>query len=429
MSHATLTPRARLPIIAVVALAWAALIDIPTKIGLGAASLSGFATIAVPAVLLVSLPWLALTVHGTYRPKVDAKRQPRLQAAQLKLPWALWLFLVIAVTRLAVDGVGEAFQNVAVYAGFILVIPFIVALSSEGTADRVLTWVARIGVAASLVYVATALAGPPVFGSRSFALSAIVFMAALVPYRGASRILKMGPYIVTAAVVMSGSRTALVICLALLVFLVARAKRGRRLALSLVIATSAAAAFFWLITSVPALASRFIGGDNASIGGLQINTSGRTAFWELLNREIALEPVWGYGPGSAARAVAIQFGDTAATHPHSDYLRLVHDFGFVGFGIFALGYIALFVAIIRRIRAHDNPIHWAAVVVLIGVAASAVTDNTLVYPFVMLPAGVIVGASLACAIPGEGAGHRAPTRRARTGRATVRPQPTTPATR
>ena len=83
------------------------------------------------------------------------------------------------------------------------------------------------------------------------------------------------------------------------------------------------------------------------------------------------------------------------THPHNDYLRLFHDYGFAGLGLFCVGYFYMIVRTFRSALRSSEPMHWSAALGLAAVAIAAITDNVLIYPYAMIPLGVVVGASLA----------------------------------
>jgi O-antigen ligase len=161
---------------------------------------------------------------------------------------------------------------------------------------------------------------------------------------------------------------------------------------------AAATALFVLITRVDALRSRFVEGDMAlNVGGVPVNAMGRTRFWEttLKSHQDAL---WlGKGAGSSEQLIADIFG---ISHPHNDYLRILHDFGRIGMALWAVAFVVLLGFALYgwvtadRARNPDAATHLAAFLGLIAVALTMVTDNVIVYVFVMAPLGALVGASL-----------------------------------
>ena len=152
------------------------------------------------------------------------------------------------------------------------------------------------------------------------------------------------------------------------------------------------------VTKIGPLRDRFFGGDNAfEYHGISYNTSGRSELWSYTWHLAQQHLLFGGGPGDAQNHVTAHFGVVA--HPHNDYLRLLNDLGVAGLGLFLLSLLALLRATWVRGRRTGEPIHWAAFLGMLGVAGAAVTDNALVYPFVMVPLGVLVGLSLAHPVP------------------------------
>jgi hypothetical protein len=95
--------------------------------------------------------------------------------------------------------------------------------------------------------------------------------------------------------------------------------------------------------------------------------------------------------------------------PLNDYLRLLHDFGVIGL----LTWLWAMTRVIRRLRrrvfvgasraaraARDvdrRPVRglaWAALAATGAIGFTMLTDNPIVYSFVMLPLGVLIGAGL-----------------------------------
>jgi O-antigen ligase len=138
-------------------------------------------------------------------------------------------------------------------------------------------------------------------------------------------------------------------------------------------------------------------------------TSGRVAMWnETL--QSALESPWvGKGAGSAVAHVQDVFEDIG--HPHSDYLRVLHDYGAVGLVLFLVSLACLTRACWQTWRsARDwfrSRLALASLLGLATVAVMMVTDNALVYIFVMAPLGVLLGTTLGSrAVVGTPAGSK-----------------------
>jgi O-antigen ligase len=390
----TRPPTARLAPLLVVAIAWLAVADIPTQLRLGPLSLSGAATLLAGLAAIVLAPLMLL--HGRGR---SAPRRWEYAIApghrRSVVPITLLLFCGLAVAGLARHPTQNAIQQLAVYCAFVAAIAFGALYSTAETPDRFL----RItGVVMGIV----GLLGIPLFAAniilwtpRGFALAAMLAIAILVPHRSTHLIGRMAPYLLTLAIAVSLSRTATVISVLLLAFAILRSRagmRGFRIVLAIVaLAVVAVVAFL----TVPALRDRFTSGDGVDVGGIALNTSGRSNLWELVIQDVQKDPWWGLGPGSASDVITAKYSFVA--QPHNEYLRLWHDFGYIGAALFLIGILVLIVGALRRLaRApHEHrAIHWAAVLGITAVCAAALTDNPFVYPFVMIPLGVVVGMSI-----------------------------------
>jgi O-antigen ligase len=241
-----------------------------------------------------------------------------------------------------------------------------------------------------------------VMGARSFALFAIVAVGwCLASWRyrapGQNGLWAIG---LTALVALSFSRTATVICL----FLFPLSQMSFRDSKSVL----RVGAWMGLIALIAYLSFNYVQpirarftdvGDRGQVAGLQVNTSGRESIWQAVMISSSQSPWLGKGPGSVAIPVS-KVNASASGHPHNDYLRLLHDYGYLGLGLWLTGYIALLMRSWRYwiwADQHDRPaahVHAAACLGLIGVALAMLTDNVVVYWFVMAPLGILVGASI-----------------------------------
>ncbi|MDI3340502.1 MAG: O-antigen ligase family protein [Sphaerobacter sp.] len=240
-------------------------------------------------------------------------------------------------------------------------------------------------------------------GPRGYAAFALLPLAwYLVGWRHGSRATLLAAAVILALIAISLSRTALVVA----AFLVALAQfspstpRGwiRLAALGLVVAVALYAA----VVHIEPLRARFFDGDvSLSVGGLRINAMGRTKVWAATLAAARQSPWIGYGAGSAS-ALADRV-IPGLGHPHNDYLRLFHDFGVVGLGLWLLGYALLLRGAWRAWRRAERAgdatarMHQTAVLALVAVALGMVTDNLLVYAFIMAPLAIVVGTSLGLA--------------------------------
>ena len=370
---------------AFLAVGWLVVIDLANGMGAGPTSLAGLLSMA--SVVVMVLVWLSRGL-GAYDQAGFA------EPGRPPVPLALTLFAVWAVATIPLNPSSEGIQNVTVYLGFVLGIAVTGRLCSTGATDRLLGQLQKAGWFVGLVYAGSVLVGglgaSGVYDARAFALAALVLLGVAVA-RGRSKLL---PMLLVLDVVLSLSRTAaLMSILVLAIGLAVRsASRGRALRVLVLLAVGVAAAWFAFTRFAP-LRDRFEGGDRAfSYGGAQFNVSGRADLWSFTLQDARHHWWFGAGPGSADRAVLNHF--LTVSHPHNDYLRVLHDFGVVGLAVFVIGLVTLMVRTWKLGRATGRPIHWAAFLALVGVAGTAFTDNVIVYAFVMVPLGVLVGASL-----------------------------------
>lgn len=382
----------RLPRFAGIALLWLVVIDALGHVSVGSLSLSGVLTIATAGLVMsVALMHIATWVTGKMR------HRRNLQAG-VGIPRVLMAFLAVAWIRLGITPSTEGIQNASVYTAFI---GGAAILSMGAAPSTIVTMLRRFRLVAlllPLIFVATTVAGISLFHERAFALTALIFVAVLIPYQGHQLLYRIGPILVVAAIFLSLSRTAAVIAAALLIFSAIRSRRRYRFIRAAGFAGVIGAGLYWAVTFYAPFRGRFLGGDQAlSLGGVALNTSGRSTLWEITTASAAKAPWFGHGPGSANELISGMFKNIA--HPHNDYLRLYHDFGLVGLTLFIIGIMIIFRQVWKRARRTDDQIHWIAVIALSGVLAAAFTDNVIVYPFVMVPLGVLIGCSLAQPLP------------------------------
>jgi O-antigen ligase len=146
--------------------------------------------------------------------------------------------------------------------------------------------------------------------------------------------------------------------------------------------------------------NRFVTGDIVRVHGLGINANGREAIWETTWESARRAPLTGHGAGSADDLVARRF-QPAAVHVHNDYLRLFHDYGVIGVGLWALSFAQMFrksglrKSERRASLTRDGSIFSvAAQLGLLGLSLAMLTDNPLLYSFVVTPVGLLVGAAM-----------------------------------
>lgn len=291
----------------------------------------------------------------------------------------------------------------------------------------VATWFATATYAASLLN--HGIGNEAFVLPRPFALFALIGIARQLSIwqRGDWRGF-VGAAVITAVILLSVSRVALVA--ALILFPVAAVVRGDAKGLAFAGGTAILGGLVLAaaLALSPLIYDRFFGYDSTmQIGGVWINGSGRTAMWALLWENAQRAPVLGHGLASSSLLMDHYF--VGLGHPHNDFLRFFHDFGAVGLGFWIAFHGGAMVVLFRRARAAaranspDHAFHLVPFLSLVAVALAMFTDNSVSYSFVMMPLGILFGCSLgrsaaaadaaAAPVAAAAAGTRRPVRRRR----------------
>lgn len=315
------------------------------------------------------------------------------------LCWAASSFLLYAPT---ISGI----QNLLVISAFL---GFVVLATAEGysnpkAAGYVLKTLKRtVWIAAGLYGVGVLLGGLgnyTVLGPRPFALFALLGVAAyLAAWRYGSQ--KSLWWATGLALMIGASLSRLALIVAVLLFTLAQMRLGSVwgwVRIVLLIAVTAGLVTLAL-TYVEPLRARFFEGDlSFRVGGIPINASGRAEFWEATLTSYVQSPWLGQGAGSSEEAITRLFGEVG--HPHNDYLRILHDFGLIGLVLWVLAFGSLLGVTFKswvgadRQGDPDAELYLAAFLALIVLAVTMITDNVIVYVFVMAPLGILVGTAL-----------------------------------
>ena len=298
-------------------------------------------------------------------------------------------------------------QNLLGYGAFIGLILLSACVVLERPA---LPWFARHGflttvaIATTLYGIGIVVTGPGselMMGSRSFA----TFVVAMLPFALAAWRYKV-PHAglisigMTICVALSYSRSGTVI--ALILYPLSRFSPHKPegwLRLGVWVAIISLVAYL-SFTYVQPIRDRFTEkGDSGSIGGVKVNTSGRDQMWAAVRTSIERAPLLGQGPASVEIPIS-RVNKTAGGHPHNDYLRLTHDFGYVGASVWLMSFFSLVGLTFRnwlwadtfdRSMAHY---HLGAMLGMVSVAQLMLTDNIIVYIFAMAPLGILIGTAV-----------------------------------
>ena len=247
-------------------------------------------------------------------------------------------------------------------------------------------------------------------GGRSFALYAMLAVGLLLGRWAhgsrASFWLAAGLVVLIA---LSLSRTALVVGVILFPLARLRTLSLRDFKRIVIIGGIAAFGLYYLVISVNALRTRFLG-DSSLVdylsGDASVDTSGRLAAWILTVASFSESPWLGKGPGTANDLNGEPSADrhTATevelAHPLNEYLRFLHDEGVLGLSLFLAGWVQLLIvsrnAYRIRVDASDPSasFYLGVFLALVAVLITMITDNTASYTYVMAPAAILVGTVL-----------------------------------
>ena len=323
----------------------------------------------------------------------------------------LMLFLILGMVTLLVNpgklaySIQAGFQSLLVYGGFVGLL-LLSAIETYQMGE--LPWYLTTGfsrscqIATSIYGLSILIAGSgnnEILGARSFALFALVAISWFTASgRYTKPIYTIWAMVATLVVAFSLSRTATV--LSLLTFPLAQISPRdtktwfRSAAWAGLVILIAQLAFIY----VAPIRERFTEkGDQGELAGFKVSTSGRDYLWAKVSNSIAAAPplaqVIGMGAGSTN--VAISGGQ-----PHNDYLRLQHDFGYVGLSLWVFSYAWLVGATIQAWSWADQfdpqsaQVPLAAFMSLLTVSFAMVTDNVIVYIFVMAPMAILTGSAI-----------------------------------
>jgi O-antigen ligase len=376
-------------------------VDLLQRIDAGAASGQAVETVALVLFgVLVCLMGVTIPPGGAGR---------AIGAFALFVLWTLVSFTWGTVST-------QGLQNTLVYVASILfvVIAATVAQYRGAAAYEIIArafWVAAT-IGLGLYAASVAIAGPgtdKLISPRGFGQMGIVMVAWflggwLIGQRGAKWVVLLA----IALTLLSLSRSAL--AAEFVLFALARFNlgsfRGWLIAIGatgVTVAIALSAVFFYA-----PLHHRFFHGDKANVAGVSINVTGRDALWSANWGWFKDRPIIGHGAGASDRMTAA-LPNHGAGHPHNDYLRLLVDYGIVGFVLWMGTWLALLRLTWRRWQAvrgtgvFAEQIHAAAFLVLIGIGLTMIVDNPFIELGRMGPLGILVGLSL-----GLPAAQRAP---------------------
>ena len=128
--------------------------------------------------------------------------------------------------------------------------------------------------------------------------------------------------------------------------------RGRiRFLIAIIVAT---VTVYAAITYIKPLHDRFYQGEIVQVktgvpgvAAFSVNLEGRRELWATTWDSYLQSPVLGHGAGASDDLITRTYG-SGAGHPHDDYLRILNDYGSIGFAFWILGYLACLRATFRN---------------------------------------------------------------------------------
>ena len=301
----------------------------------------------------------------------------------------------------------EGLQNLVVMSAFVLIT--LLTASHVSAGGRLIAKISAAFAVASWIPVAVygvslglwGLGNKVLVGPRPLAtFSAIALAWNLPQWRYGRRSALVRIVAILATIVLSLSRSSIVT--ALLLLPLSRIRSRPRISdwVRMILVIGLAVGLFYVaFTYFTPLRERFTEGDVRTVGGaVSINVSGRDTMWSLTWHSYLESPWIGKGAGSAGKQVFEATG--RLSHPHNDYLRILHDFGLVGLLLWVLGFTILVRRTWSAWRYADVSgsqvahVHLAAFLSLAVLGLDMITANPIVYIFIMGPLGVLVGSSL-----------------------------------
>lgn len=376
-----------------------ALTDLPAKVSFG--PISGM---AVSTIVLTILIWAFWLIRPTVTPMVWS-------TVRSFLLFFVWVIISTLLNGTTILGI----QNLLVWVAFVGYL----MLTAREIHHRRLT-VNQIGNAMALglflmvaTYAADSLLKTGIYtrldglwlGNRAVPLFGLLGLSwYLSAWRYCSRQYFWINLILAVFIMFTYARTASATMIILLVLARFDHKSKLRLIKLGLLGAIVAITFWLLINSYEPLRQRFFERDlSFQIASISINTTGRAKMWRASWDSFLESPLLGKGPGSSAEVTFLHV--PPMRHPHNDYLRILHDYGLVGFGLWLIAFMGMLRRLWRLWRRADVKAsaearyHFTALLAAVVLALVMITDNIVVYIFVMAPLGTFAGISLTLATP------------------------------
>lgn len=370
--------------ILLIALSWTLTIRVPTAIWIGPFSLNAYLT-----GIVVALAGLLAVVTLFFTRELTSGEAP-----QPKTPLTLSIgatsalpFLAYTIFILASDFRIEGFQNALVWAAFSFVLFALPLWLTDHRLKKIRQTLRVVVLLVPITKIGVFYADVDFYGEASYALVAALLLAYAVAQKPQAWFDYLGPWLLLFSILLCEVRTAAVIAAALMVFSFRHfpARKLVKIVGSLG-ATTVAFVLVWF-----AVGDRILGPGDPGFG--PISTTNRAEGWAYLFDNLSAGTNWfGQGAGLSSYLVDELLG---IHHPHNEYVRIFFDFGIFGLGLFLGGNLVLFIALVITHLRIKTELTFAPLLLLPTVALLALTDNPIVFSYVMVPAAVIISAALA----------------------------------
>jgi len=318
-----------------------------------------------------------------------------------RLLWPLFAFWVYdLVSTLWSPLLISSIQDTVVWGGFLFLIPIAaqVGRSSGDIAKRLFT-IFDIATWPLLAYGLFLVALQTTKVAAMSLLFLLLMCYHLVQWRAGSRWGLVAGILFFLINALTSARTPAAVGIGLFVFL-EMMLGNRYLWLRMVVAGALFAGIgVALFIYYPPLRQSFLQGDGAlKVGEVAINTAGRISMWQVTVESWMTSP-W-IGTGTDAPPDVLYSG--GQHHPHNDYLRILHHLGIIGLVLWLLFYVRTGWHVWKSWTRNREQLSTSRDVQLLGTTLMAIvavgvvmlTDNPIVYSFVMYPLAILIGASL-----------------------------------
>ena len=373
---------------------WVLTIRVPTALWFGPFTLNAYLTGV--AALLAGVLFL-LSIPEIFRKAKDSAEDSRLRRIVLLGALASLPFLLYSTGILLFDFRIEGFQNGLVFSGFALSVASLPFWLGEKELRRIASFLRFAVLVVPSIKIVSFVGGFDFYGEASYAIVAVLLLAWAVANTPRAWFDYMSPWLLLVSILLCNVRTAAVVAAALMVVWVFSLPISRvwKAGVS-VISLGLSAVLLWLFVGNRFASSGDQGfaellGEDSLLAG--IGTTRRAEGWLYLLDSLPPGVNW-FGQGAGLSSYLID-ELLQIHHPHNEYLRIFFDFGIVGLALFLLGSLLVFVSLVVLYRKAPHDSIRAGAYMVPVVAAMAVTDNPLVFIYVMLPFAIVISAGLA----------------------------------